>query len=206
MRFNNVFSIDKKCTWNDIGHFKASQYLMMHTLIYKTTVLKKSKLNLPEHTFYVDNIFSYQPLPFVETIKYLNLDLYHYFIGREDQSVNETVMLGRVDQQIKVTKIIASSLDLNVVKKSYPKLYKYLIRMVSMMITISSVYLIMKGDNESYKKRRDLWQYVKKIDKKLYSKLRFTKLSGITYMLPGKIGGFITLKIYKLAQKIYKFN
>lgn len=206
MSFNNVFPVGEICTWNDIGRFKTSQYMIMHSLIYKTSIIRKSKVNLPEHTFYVDNIVAYQPLPFVKTIKYLDLDLYHYFIGREDQSVNESVMMNRVDQQIKVTKIIASCLDLKVVKENYPKLYKYLVRMLSMMITISSVYLLMKGDEESYEKRKELWSYVKKIDNNLYKKLRLTKLSGFTYLLPGKAGGFITLKGYKFAQKVYKFN
>lgn len=206
MSYKNVFPIGKICTWNDIYYFNASQYLLMHSLLYKTSVLRKSKVELPEHTFYVDNIFAYQPLPFVKSICYFDLDLYHYFIGREDQSVNETVMIGRVDQQIRVTKIIASSLDLKVVKENYPKLYKYLVRVISMMITISSVYLLMKGDDESYEKRKELWKYIKEIDKNLYMKLRLTKLSGATYILPGKAGGYITLKGYKLAQKIYKFN
>lgn len=206
MSFNNIFPIKETCTWSDLGHFHLSQYMIMHSLIYKTSILKKSKISLPEHTFYVDNIVAYQPLPFVKKIKYLDLDLYHYFIGREDQSVNEKVMMGRVDQQIKVTKIIVSCLDLNVVKENYPKLYNYLVRMASMMVTISSIYLLMKGDKESYEKRKELWHYIKDVDKSLYNKLRFTKLSGLTYVLPGKIGGYITLKIYKIAQKIYKFN
>lgn len=34
------------------------------------------------------------------------LEFYHYFIGREDQSVNETIMIGRIDQQIRVNKIM----------------------------------------------------------------------------------------------------
>ena len=33
-------------------------------------------------------------------------NLYHYFIGRDDQSVNEKVMIGRIDQQIRVNKIM----------------------------------------------------------------------------------------------------
>lgn len=206
MSFNNVFPVNEISTWNDLKHFKNSQYLIMHSLVYKTSVLRKSKVSLPEHTFYVDNIIAYQPLPFVKNIKYLDLNLYHYFIGREDQSVNEKVMIGRVDQQIKVTKIIVDCLDLNVVKENYPKLYNYLVRMVSMMVTISSIYLLMKGDKESYEKRRELWNYVKKVDRNLYRKLRITKLAGATYALPGKAGGFITLKGYKLAQKVYKFN
>lgn len=205
MSFKNVFPINKKCTWNDIKHFKTSQYLIMHSLIYKTSVLKKSKIKLPEHTFYVDNIVAYLPLPFVKNLCYLDLNLYHYFIGREDQSVNESVMITRVDQQIKVTKQIAASLDLNYVKEVYPKLYTYLLRMLSMMMTISSIYLLMKGNKESLEKREELWEYVKKIDPITYKKLKYTCLSGFTY-LPTKIGSFITLKGYKIARKIYKFN
>ena len=206
MRFNNVFPTDEICTWKTIGHFHSSQYMIMHSLIYKTSILKKSKIKLPEHTFYVDNIVAYQPLPFVKSILYLDLDLYHYFIGREDQSVNESVMITRVDQQIKVTKIIATCVDLKGVKEIYPKLYNYLLRNVSMMLTISSIYLLMIGDEESFDKRKNLWQYVKNVNKNVYKRLRFTKLSGATYVLPGKTGGYITLKGYKLAQKIYKFN
>lgn len=205
MSYKNVFKEGKRCTWKDLGHFKTSQYLIMHSLLYKTNVLKKCKLSLPEHTFYVDNIVAYIPLPFVESICYFNLDLYHYFIGREDQSVNESVMVGRVDQQIKITKIIASSLDLEKVKEVYPKLYKYLLRMLSMMMTISSVYLLMKKDKESLEKRKELWDYVKKLDLKIYKKLKYSTLSGLTY-LPTKLGRFIVLQGYIIAKKVYKFN
>ncbi len=205
MSFKNVFPSNKVCTWKDLGHFKQSQYLIMHSLIYKTSVLKECKIKLPEHTFYVDNIVAYEPLPFVKSICYFNLNLYHYFIGREDQSVNESVMIKRVDQQIKVTKIIASCLKLEQVKKTYPKLYSYLLRMLSMMMTISSIYLLMKGDQESLEKRIELWEYVKKINPSIYKKLKYFKLAGFTY-LPTKFGSFITLKGYKIAKKVYKFN
>lgn len=205
MSFKNVFPNNKICNWNDLGHFKQSQYLIMHSLIYRTDILKKCKLKLPDHTFYVDNIVAYKPLPFVEKICYLPLNLYHYFIGREDQSVNEAVMVTRVDQQIKVTKIIASCLDLEEVKKIYPKLYTYLLRMLSMMMTISSVYLLMKGDKESLEKREELWEYIKKLNRSVYKKLKYFRLAGLTY-LPTKFGNFIVLKGYKLAKKVYKFN
>ena len=47
------------------------------------------RLELPKHTFYVDNIFVYQPLPHVKSMYYLDVNFYRYFIGRDDQSVNE---------------------------------------------------------------------------------------------------------------------
>ena len=62
------------------------------------------KLELPKHTFYVDNIYVYYPLPHVKTFYYLDVNFYRYFIGREDQSVNEKNMIKRIDQQIFVTK------------------------------------------------------------------------------------------------------
>ena len=205
MRFKTVFPKNEIMNWQDIGRFKPSQYMIMHALIYKTEILKKCKIKLPEHTFYVDNLVAYEPLPYVKTIFYLNSDFYHYYIGRSDQSVNETVMLGRVDQQIKITKLIISNTNLENVRKKYPKLYAYLVNYVSMMMTVSSVLLVMKGDKVSLQKREELWNFIKEKDKNLYKKLKYCKLAGLTY-LPSKIGNFITLKGYKIAQKVYRFN
>ena len=68
------------CTWNDMHRFKPSQYLIMHALVFKTEVLRESGVRLPEHTFYVDNLFAYQPLPYVKRIYYMNQSLYHYYL------------------------------------------------------------------------------------------------------------------------------
>ena len=40
----------------------------------------------------------------VKKLMYVNADLYHYYIGREGQSVNEQTMVKRIDQQLFVTK------------------------------------------------------------------------------------------------------
>ena len=38
----------------------------MHSVIYRTELLRGMGLQLPKHTFYVDNIFVYVPLPHVQ--------------------------------------------------------------------------------------------------------------------------------------------
>ena len=48
-----------------MGHFNPSQYLLMHSVIYRTELLRDMELELPQLTFYVDNIFVYVPLPHV---------------------------------------------------------------------------------------------------------------------------------------------
>ena len=97
--------------WSDIKKFLPHQNLLMHSVIYRTQLLKDCNLELPKHTFYVDNIFVYQPLPYVQTMYYVDINLYHYFIGREDQSVNEKIMISRIDQQLRVNKIMIDCCD-----------------------------------------------------------------------------------------------
>lgn len=205
MSYANVFRPGVICGWNKIGKFRPSQYLVMHSLFYRTDVLRRAGIRLPRHTFYVDNIFANQPLPYVTTLCYLNLDMYHYFLGREDQSVNEKVLMQRIDQQIRVTKLVSNCTDLEKVGKKYPRLASYLTRNISIMMAISSIHLLLIGTPEAMKKREMLWNYVKNHDHRLYFKLKRRSLSGFT-CLPGKIGAGITLAGYRAARKIYQFN
>lgn len=203
--YANVFRPGAICGWNKIGKFHPSQYLVMHSLFYRTDVLRRAGIRLPRHTFYVDNIFANQPLPYVTTLCYLNLDMYHYFLGREDQSVNEKVLMQRIDQQIRVTKLVSNCTDLDKVERKYPRLASYLTRNISIMMAISSIHLLLIGTPEAMKKREMLWDYVKNHDYRLYFKLKHRSLSGFT-CLPGKIGAGITLAGYRAARKIYQFN
>ena len=116
VRYTNVFPQERLFTWMHVGRFRPDQNLLMHSVLYRTEVLRQCGMVLPKHTFYVDNIFVYQPLPFVKTMYYMDLDLYRYFIGRSDQSVNESVMVKRVDQQLRVTRHMIDCQDLDALK------------------------------------------------------------------------------------------
>ena len=120
--------------------FILGQYILMHSVIYRTGLLRDCGLELPRHTFYVDNLFVYQPLPHVKSMYYLDVNFYRYFIGRDDQSVNEKVMIGRLDQQIRVTKLMLGCCD--VLKLSDRKLRRYMIRYLEIMMTVSSILAI----------------------------------------------------------------
>lgn len=205
MSYRNVFCQGKICSWDEIRSFRPSQYLVMHALWYRTDILRQAGIRLPRHTFYVDNLFANQPLPYVNTLCYLNLDLYHYFLGRDDQSVNERVLMSRIDQQIRVTKLVAICTDLQQLSVRQPKLARYLMRNISIMMTISCIHLLLIGTPEAHKKRESLWMYIKTHNKKLYHHLKYHTLSGLTY-LPGKFGDALTLCGYRTAKRIYQFN
>ena len=111
----------------------------------------------------------------------------------------------RIDQQIRVTKLVSNCTDLDKVETKYPKLASYLTRNISIMMAISSIHLLLIGTPEAMKKREMLWNYIKNHNRKLYFRLKHRTLSGLTY-LPGKVGSHITLAGYKAAQKLYQFN
>ncbi len=203
IRYTTAFPQDQVFTWSDVKHFHLGQYILMHSVIYRTRMLQNCGLELPKHTFYVDNIFVYYPLPYVKTLYYMDTDLYRYFIGRADQSVNEQVMIGRVDQQIKVNKIMIDQYDLKAIQN--PKLRKYMISYLDIMMTVSSIMLIRSGTLESLQKKKDLWQYLKKKDAGLFYKLYFG-IFGRAMNLPGKGGRKVSVFAYKLANKVMGFN
>lgn len=82
--YQTVFPLNKRFTWRDVKRFGIGQYILMHSVIYRTGLLRECGLVLPRHTFYVDNIVVYQPLPYVEDMYYLDVNFYRYFIGRKD--------------------------------------------------------------------------------------------------------------------------
>ena len=205
MHYRNVFPRNKVFGWEQIGRFRPSQYLLMHSVIYRTQLLRNCGLELPKHTFYVDNIFVYQPLPSVKNIYYLDVDLYRYFIGRSDQSVNEKVMVTRVDQQLRVTYQMIDSHDLRTVGADHKKLARYMFNYLAMMMAISSIFLVIENTPESLGKRTQLWEYLRTVDSGLYHKMKYRAVSAFT-AFPGYQGRRLSVGLYRLARKIYKFN
>lgn len=206
MKYTHTLPEEEIFTWKDVRHFRVGQYILMHSVIYRTNLLRDCGLKLPEHTFYVDNIFVFNPLPYVKTMYYMNVNFYRYFIGREDQSVNEQVMISRIDQQITVNKLLV---DYYIAEKQHiltnGKVRKYMVNYLDIITTVSSVLLIRSEQEENLEKKKELWQYIKTKDKVLWMRLRMGIL-GNAMNLPGKLGRKISVDGYKICQRIFHFN
>lgn len=194
---------NKVFTWED-AHFPRGKYLLMHSVIYRSKLLiEEAQLELPRHTFYVDELYVFEPLIYVKEMYYLNIDLYHYFIGRADQSVNERVMLSRIDQQLWVNKALikyfSSCQDQNLQRHDYMEKY------VEIITTISSVLLLKDGSLTKLMLKADLWQYINQCNPKLYHELRRGAF-GIGVHLPGTLGRKTVVGAYHIAQRVYGFN
>lgn len=203
MQYRTALPKRELITWDDVKVFMLGQYILMHSVIYRTQMLRDCGLELPKHTFYVDNIFVYQPLPHVKTMYYLDVNFYRYYIGREDQSVNEQVMIGRIDQQIRVTKLMLGYYDLGKIHSR--KLRHYMVRYLEIMMTVSSILAIKSGTEENMEKKKELWQYLRRQSLPLYLRLRWGFL-GQGMNLPGESGRKVSITGYKISQRFFGFN
>lgn len=206
MHYHHILPKDQLFSWSDAGYFPKGKYILMHSVIFRTKLLRECGLRLPEHTFYVDNIFVFQPLPYVKTMYYLDVNFYRYFIGRDDQSVNEKVMIQRVDQQIRVNKLMIDFYSQNHSKiYGNKKLMRYMVSYLDIITTVSSIMLIRSETEENLNKKKELWEYMKEKDKRLYHKIRYGIL-GNSMNLPGKGGRKLSVEGYLICQRIFKFN
>lgn len=206
MHHRRTFPQNEMFTWSNCHHFKKGHYILMHSVIFRTKLLKDCGFKLPEHTFYVDNLYVFEPLPYVRNMYYLDVNFYRYYIGRTDQSVNENVMISRIDQQLKVNKLM---IDYLVDKKceimKNKRLYQYMRNYLEIIMTVSSVLLIRSNKEESLEKKKELWVYLKNKDRGLYHWMRRGIMGG-TMNLPGRGGRKISVEGYKICQKIFGFN
>lgn len=190
--------------WNDIGHFRMTQYLLMHALCYRADVLRDGGIPMPAHTFYVDNIYAYVPLPRCRTLYYLDVDLYRYFIGREDQSVNEKVLTSRIDHYWRVARLMMHAYHLYD-DIDCAKLKGYMVGYFTIIMAICSVFSRLSDHPDAMDECQRLWDELRAYDRRMYRRARHGFVGTVTN-LPTAAGRRATVNVYRLAQGLVKFN
>jgi hypothetical protein len=144
------------------------------------------------------------PFPRCKTLYYLPVNLYRYFIGRADQSVNEKVLTSRIDHYWRVARIMMKSYHLYDDIQS-PKLRTYMLNYFTIIMAICSVFSRLSDRPDAMDQLQQLWDDLKAYDPRMYRHAKHGMV-GTFSNLPTKAGEKTTLGIYKLAQKIVKFN
>lgn len=80
------------------------EILSMHAITYKTSLLKNINLHLDEGVSYTDLEYVYFPMQNVKSIKFFDIYLYEYHIGREGQTVDPRSQAKSLKSFLTVTK------------------------------------------------------------------------------------------------------
>ncbi|MGQ4534268.1 glycosyltransferase family 2 protein [Dermabacteraceae bacterium P13115] len=193
----------KICTWDDLGNPGIGRYLVMHSLTYRLDVLCSSGLELPRHTFYVDNLVATVPLMHTRTLAYLDIDLYRYYIGREDQSVNEKVMISRMPQQLRVNRLMAEQLQVGEIASA--RLRSYILHYLSITTTISLMVALLSPEPDAPQQSKRLLADIAKVNPEAYRAFKRTPMA-LLFGLPGRLGSIVPRGLYLVLRRFVGFN
>lgn len=90
----------------NVREFETSYPYGMWAIFYKTEILKKSKVKLIEHSLYTDQIYSTIPFSIAKTIRFINIPVYCYRVGREEQSTSKPSRLKHSKEMLHVCSLL----------------------------------------------------------------------------------------------------
>jgi hypothetical protein len=88
-----------------------SIYFGIHSSTFKTEILRKNSIRLQEHTFYVDTEYALLPIPFINTVVFLQPCVYLYTVGSAQQSIDAANFVKRYDDHLRVVTRLAGFAD-----------------------------------------------------------------------------------------------
>lgn len=203
INYSSVLPENRIFQWKDTKRFLPHQMLTIHSCTFRTEAMRKWGEALPKHVFYEDNLMVYKTLPHIRKMYYFNADLYRYWIGRPDQSVQQSVMSKRYHHQILVTEKCFTSYRLDDVKE--PMLLKYMKHELFMMFGISILFTRLNKSAETDAALDKMWENCKTFDPKWGNHFR-NKTPLWFICIPGRFGQNFSGLVYKICNKIVRFN
>ena len=203
INYSSVLPENKVFAWKDTKPFMMTQLLTIHSCTFRTEAMRQWGCQLPKHTFYEDNLMVYLTLPHIQKMYYMNIDLYRYWIGRPDQSVQESVSVKRYHHQILVTELCFKSCHLDDIQDKALK--RYLHHELFMMFGISIMFTRLNRSAETDAALDRMWDNCIAFDPKWGKHFRDKTLLWFICR-PGKHGQDFAIWVYRTANKIVRFN
>lgn len=144
--------------------------IMMHSLIFKTSLLKENNINCLENCFYTDNEYVLYPLLYSKKLYIFNLPIYCYRIGREGQSISIDGRRKHYGDIMKVCRRLLNNVTF-LSKENYKDMY--ILEYISTLFnnTISNFLLILPISRKNLKKIKEFDLDIKNKNLFLYKKM-----------------------------------
>ena len=127
----------EKCLlFNDI--WKKISDIQMHAIIYRTELFKEINYHQTEGISYTDQEWCYYPMVKIQTVYYVNNVLYKYLLGREGQTMSESVLKKKISHlEIVANKMLKhfSLLDKNKLSRE-----RYLLLRKRILVRYKDIY------------------------------------------------------------------
>ena len=199
------FPQDRLFTWADCRRFSPANQFLIHCLVYRVGMLREHRYTLPEHTFYEDNLYVYQPLPWVQKLLYLHKPVYAYNVARDGQSVSEQNLIKRIDQLTSMITKMATTWRKSELDALPKPLRQYMINNVSGQLwSLCALHHIADTD-ESRKLNENMWRTIRDWDPDYYKAILRNPIGSMAHWQSG-VGKWALVSAYRLGHKIMKFG
>ena len=204
VRYNLIFHARTLDTWESCRAFPNWKQFMIHSMCYRVELLREHGYELPKHTFYEDNLYIYQPLPWVKKILYLPRLLYGYTVGQENQSVSQKNILRRMDQNTHMITRMICTWKWEEIQAQPVHLRNYMMSFLSGQILAVSILHETAKNEESRALNKEMWDSIQEFDPELWKRLRrHPNCAGMVCC--GPVIRKIVYHISRFAQKVIGF-
>ena len=203
MQYRAFFPAGRVFHWNEMGLQAADKFIMIHAAWYKTSILRESNIVLPEGVSYMDGYLLLHPMPYTEKLFYLNVQPYHYIIGRAGQSVEIEVVKKHIDEQIMASRMAIDDADYAALFAEEPHRATLMAGYVSCMMAVSTLHLFMINTQDALDKNNELWDYLKTHNPVLYQRVCHSWAGRANRKTA--FGRFLARCGYTIGKLIYKF-
>lgn len=202
--YRNYLPEGRIFSWAETRHATVDQRIMVHASWYLTPLLRESGVQVPEGVAYMDSYFVLHPLPYVKKLFFLDVDAYHYMVGREDQSVNVEVVKKHIDEQLYATRVAIDDYDHAVLMRMDAKMANCRARYIIAMFSVSTAHLFMINTPDAIQKNRRMWDYLAETDPTLHRIVRQSFAGWANRKTP--VGRAGTRLVYGIARNVFKFS
>lgn len=147
------------------------QYLTLASACYRTELLRRCGLQLFENCSYVDMQYNTIPIPRLRSLRFLDIPLYRYMIGRSGQSMEKSRLLRKLPEHQRVLLSMVSFYAAQR-ERTTPAARAYLAQMILYMY-YTHVHLIhaeLPGRLAAFRMLRDFEAQVRALSPELYQK------------------------------------
>lgn len=150
----------QRCRLDEIDWQEGMDYFTLASSTWRTGLLKDCGLQLFDHCSYVDMQYNLFPIPWVKTLRFLNIPVYRYFLGRKEQSMNPERMRRQIPMHERVLRSLISCYGSHA-ETLTPGTRRYMLLVIGYMVHTHCHLLCMEspGRRRAYRELRafDLW-------------------------------------------------
>ncbi len=165
--------------WSELKRFRRSRLFTMNNSIFRTSLLKKSPLRMPEGSDLAEYVYSYLPLPYVKQVYYADYDLRYAVAGGANGGTED--ITSKEDDLLRIARMLYDvyRLEEDIRDESQREyMYTYLTAIVS----TCALSLMMNESEKDYDRVEKLWGWMRRVDRAMYRGVRSNILFIMNHM------------------------